>query len=36
MVISQDSDFRIVEMFSGTFTKKILHKALSPVLIVPR
>jgi nucleotide-binding universal stress UspA family protein len=36
VVINQDYDFRLVELFRGTFTKRILHKILSPVLIVPR
>ena len=36
MVINQDDDFRIVEMFTGTFTKRVFQKALVPVLSVPR
>jgi nucleotide-binding universal stress UspA family protein len=35
VVISQRGDFHLVEVFQGTFTKRILHKVLSPVLSVP-
>jgi nucleotide-binding universal stress UspA family protein len=35
VVIAQDTDFHLVEVFQGTFTKRILHKVLSPVLTVP-
>jgi nucleotide-binding universal stress UspA family protein len=35
-VISQDDDLRLVELFRGTFPKRILHRALSPVLTVPK
>jgi nucleotide-binding universal stress UspA family protein len=35
VVMNQDSDFRLVELFQGTFPKRILHKVLSPVLTVP-
>ena len=31
----QDADFHLVEMFQGTFTKKVLHAILSPVLVIP-
>ncbi len=36
VVIVQDADFHLVEVFQGTFTKKVLHRVLSPVLTVPR
>jgi len=35
VVVVQDSDFHLVEVFQGTFTKRILHRVLSPVLTVP-
>jgi nucleotide-binding universal stress UspA family protein len=35
VVIMQDHDFHLVEIFRGSFTKKMLHKVLSPVLTVP-
>jgi nucleotide-binding universal stress UspA family protein len=35
VVIMQDHDFRLVDIFRGSFTKKMLHKVLSPVLTVP-
>jgi nucleotide-binding universal stress UspA family protein len=35
VVILQDYDFRLVEVFKRSFTKKMLHKVLSPVLTVP-
>lgn len=35
VVIFQDADFRLVDMFRKSFTKRILHKTLSPVLTVP-
>jgi nucleotide-binding universal stress UspA family protein len=35
VIIVQDSDFHLVELFQGTFTKRILHTILSPVLTVP-
>ena len=34
VVISEDSSIRLSEMFRGTFTKRILHHMLSPVLSV--
>jgi len=35
LVISgQDQDFHLAEIFSGTFTKNVLHKMLSPVLTI--
>jgi nucleotide-binding universal stress UspA family protein len=36
IVIRQADDFRLVDLFQGTFPKRILHKALSPVLTVPQ
>jgi nucleotide-binding universal stress UspA family protein len=36
VVINQDYDFRLVEMFQGTFPKRIMQKVFSPVLTVPR
>jgi hypothetical protein len=36
VAINQDYDFRLVEMFQGTFPKRILQKVYSPVLTVPR
>ena len=35
VVINRDHDFRLVEVFQGTFSKRILHKILRPVLSVP-
>jgi nucleotide-binding universal stress UspA family protein len=35
VVILQDHDFHLVEVFRGSYTKKMLHKVLSPVLAVP-
>jgi nucleotide-binding universal stress UspA family protein len=35
VVITQDSDFHLVEVFQGAFSKRVLHKVLSPVLTVP-
>jgi nucleotide-binding universal stress UspA family protein len=35
VVIMQDHDFHLLEIFRGSFTKKMLHKVLSPVLTVP-
>ena len=36
VVILQDHDFKLVELFGGSFSKTMLHKALSPVLTIPR
>ena len=35
VVTVQDADFHLVEVFQGTFTKRVLHTMLSPVLTVP-
>ncbi len=35
VVTVQDADFHLVELFQGTFTKRVLHKILAPVLTVP-
>jgi nucleotide-binding universal stress UspA family protein len=35
IVIVQDADFHLVELFQGSFTKRVLHTVLSPVLAVP-
>jgi nucleotide-binding universal stress UspA family protein len=35
IVTMQDADFHLVEVFQGTFTKKVLHSILSPVLVIP-
>jgi nucleotide-binding universal stress UspA family protein len=35
VVIAQDSDFYLVEVFQGVFSKKVLHSVLSPVLSIP-
>jgi nucleotide-binding universal stress UspA family protein len=35
VVITQDSDFHLVEVFQGAFSKRVLQKVLSPVLAVP-
>jgi hypothetical protein len=35
VVIVQDADFHLVEVFQGTFTKRVLHRVFSPVLTVP-
>lgn len=35
VVIKQDRDFLLAEIFRGTFTKAVLHKVLSPVLTIP-
>ncbi|MEO8166834.1 MAG: universal stress protein [bacterium] len=35
VIIKQDHDFLLAEMFRGTFTKTVLHKVLSPVLTIP-
>jgi nucleotide-binding universal stress UspA family protein len=35
VVIVQDSDFHLVEVFQGAFSKRVLHKVLSPVLTIP-
>jgi nucleotide-binding universal stress UspA family protein len=35
VVITQDSDFHLVEIFQGVFSKKVLHNVLSPVLSIP-
>jgi nucleotide-binding universal stress UspA family protein len=34
VVITQDTDFHLVEVFQGTFSKRILHSILSPVLSI--
>jgi nucleotide-binding universal stress UspA family protein len=36
VVILQDHDFNLVDVFGGSFSKKVLHKALSPVLTIPK
>jgi nucleotide-binding universal stress UspA family protein len=35
VVIMQDYDFRLADLFKGSFTKRVLHKMLSPVLAIP-
>jgi nucleotide-binding universal stress UspA family protein len=35
VVIVQDADFHLVEVFQGAFSKRVLQKVLSPVLAVP-
>jgi nucleotide-binding universal stress UspA family protein len=35
VVIAQDRDFLLAEVFRGTFSKAVLHKVLSPVLTIP-
>jgi nucleotide-binding universal stress UspA family protein len=35
VVTIQDADFHLVEIFQGTFTKRVLHSILSPVLVIP-
>jgi nucleotide-binding universal stress UspA family protein len=35
VVTIQDADFHLVEVFQGTFTKRVLHTILSPVLVIP-
>jgi nucleotide-binding universal stress UspA family protein len=35
VVIMQNYDFRLIDLFKGSFTKKMLHKVLSPVLTLP-
>jgi nucleotide-binding universal stress UspA family protein len=36
VVVVQSADFHLVELFQGTFTKRVLHSILSPVLVVPQ
>jgi nucleotide-binding universal stress UspA family protein len=36
VVITQDADFHLVEVFQGVFPKRVLHKVLSPVLAIPK
>jgi nucleotide-binding universal stress UspA family protein len=35
VVIMQDRDFGLIEVFRGSFTKKLLHRLLSPILTIP-
>jgi nucleotide-binding universal stress UspA family protein len=35
VVIVQDSDFRLVELFQLGFAKRVLHQVLTPVLTIP-
>jgi nucleotide-binding universal stress UspA family protein len=36
VVITQDTDFHLVEVFQGVFSKRVLHRVLSPVLALPK